>query len=449
MKTRYSIKLATRNIILNYKKSIAIIVGFTIAFTVCIMVFSYRNLLNNKLDETCTVYASANRIVFDGLQLNLELLEFIKTLDGVEEVQAFGYEEFEYLNEMDELGYATSYLEFKNAKLIIGGKNYICGPNHFSDELNGSDFFFLNSYTDDVKLFSNYEELEYYTRTGLDSFFCYGNAPKNIGEIVVPEDILELYQIPRQSWADFIGKEFTVVWRIPDEEFEYVKDFVPTDEVILFQGVLSGILKSEIYDINSRETKRCYVLTSEMPEYTSIYCYLEDYTHKDNIIDIMKEKYGIQGNTSSFFEVCEYISKQIKFVDSVFLFVAISILVALFINGFRIYYFYLNQKNGFFGMMKAVGYVPRDLCKIIISEVGIFILSSTVLSSVFGYIGITWFQEKMSRALGLELEWNITVYFQGVVLVISIALVFGLFLVQFIYRNIISRHARSLLIQAE
>lgn len=443
MKMKHSVKIACRNIILNRKKSVAVILSLTIALTVCVIVFTYRNLLSERLESTEKEYASVNRIAFSGMEYASGIVAYLNELEGVHEVQYFGRCSFDYLVQLEQQGYFSAEPVYRYLKFTLGNNSYELNQSYGC--IDESEPIFVDTYTQETELFTEYEKQEYDIRTSGAELFVCGREPDSIGEIAVPEMVMRSYGIPEEQWEACIGQKFIISWYIPESDMEYMPEEMPTEETVLLSGILSGILSEDIYDITSRGTRYLYVMTEEVSGEMVVFCYPEDYTYKEKIANKVYEKYGIEGTTNSFFEVCEYIGKQIRFVDSVFMAVAAAILLAILVNIFRVYYFISRQRSSFMGMMKAVGYTPGELSGIITNEISIYILASAILAAILGYMGIGALQENVSGILGFSFELNLFAYVKGLIVLLFLSAVFEMLLVFWIRKNILSHQAVELM----
>lgn len=446
MNQKKILTLSMRNMRLNISRTLIVIVGLMTILSISGITVMYRQVLQNRLSDNLSQYISASSITFSVNNSTTDVIEKLSEMDSVLEIQTFAKEEIYYpawLSEGEEL---ETFVMYDNLQMNAAGCSYHANSRNSTDKLGTNSVALIYSYSPDSDFFSQYEVREFRAKNEDAPMLVFGEFPTDEGQIIIPEEVLRLYGIPQDKWEGLIGSSmsFSLAFEELVEEYAISHNYDPNP--IVFEGEISGILSSDTYSIYSRNSVKIYQMMNLSPDQSLVVkVFLKDYSCYDEVSGFLFSEYGIEGNVGSFFEVCNYLDKQIGFADSVFSIVIVAFGLAVFMCFVLLYTYYFEENSRYLGTLKAIGYKPSAIVRICSYEIIVEIVIAGILSYVVSIFSIYKIREQLEGVLGFEVLLDSNIFFSAVITIAIVSVVFLLMVICSAYIAVIRKSAVSLL----
>ena len=449
MKKRKVVRLALINIRKYPGRSGLMFFGILLLLIVSFVVTCYREMLQNKLDVTERAFCSANLVAFDFQEQAPEAKGFARSIPGVVDAQEYQMSVLEMpetisenLDEFQEIPATVC-----TVKLCIDDEEF------YYSAASGVDAYSpigVKEYLLGGNPYLKYEEEEFLAKTGYTSLLLYGEYPQRAGEMLVTEQFLQCYHIPYEQWEPLVGKhmEVAIHWtkeyrnmlrRVDKEEL-----CDQTEGVVLLKLTICGIVR-DLDCVTALNDAAIVGISERIEGATSVFANLDNYTYLDSVKGKMSDRFGVEGRSHQYFDVCKYIGKQIVFSDRVINVFAGIVIVGIVIGLIWITLYCEQQKSGYYGMMKAIGFLPKHIMLISFAESGLLVIVGACTAGVVGAVLAKWLNERVSKAIGVELPLNEGALMFGILAIVLVAIVYFLVSLGVQYRKLICKEAVELL----
>jgi hypothetical protein len=399
--------------------------------------FTYFNQVDISLNDVVENNVSSNYIVLSllahkyerDIHFNsyLEKLEEIKNINSVNGVIIRSY--FQGL-----LGMNITSIE--NSSIIIDDIVYI-GENDYSYTFlhNDSSIFNINNYSvpfeiefislENMQISIN-EYVEYHNKFDSD-LFLYGREMENTNEILLSDFILKKYGFDEKSLYSLLNKSITL-------------EYKTKDEVISFDNyTLVGIIDSNFFRINSRRSSPHIILPLEATlhiEEIVLYCYVFVDCFSNTLT--IKNQIEAQVDSQVFFNEATYftyfsLTNQKYFIKtaffSLFFVLSLSIIISIINNNL----FAVKQKGTYYGTLKAIGFLPKDIFLQHTFEFLILGIISLAISLIISYVFMISLNSILSSLLIVEFKISIVFLIKISIIALLVIIMLSMIISIFVY----------------
>ncbi len=392
MKNKELIKLSFYNLKNRPKTTLQILLSVILIFVVIISVASYSISINKQMKD----FIDSNRSEsYVNINLTGNEREKILELNNIESIKdiIIRIKPSNKANIHTTLDNATLYID-QTFHRGVNNKSFIY-PYLYSSSIFRDQNVYFNIEIVDVSqsMISNNEIQEFQHITGKTDPYISGRAIKNNNEIVMSDYILACFGIT--DYYNLIGKEISL--HITTED---------GNSVIAENYILCGILDEGLFRVKSR-VNRPHIIIGEEANTESLLrvnCYIKNFSDMVDVSNILEQEGFSASYNAIIYSVYSNIQIQQVLVSNIITIIGFVLILALSVKLISTFLFSINQKENYFGMMKALGLENKKILLIFVYEMTIINIIGAVIAAFLSYVLLNLLNSLLSSYLAVSLQ---------------------------------------------
>ncbi|MBD5088301.1 MAG: ABC transporter permease [Clostridiales bacterium] len=437
MSLRECTVIAIRNIKLEKKMSLKIIIGLALIIMLLFSVITYWNIFSQQKKDIIEKHKS--NCYFYKL-LETEQLYNYENTEPYNKYKQFGIEEVSFLNKL--YIYADNkeaqldneddnHILIENSELIIEGNTYKGKKEWQRSTGRKKELYEI----DELRFATYFSEFVWFPAKVISQFqkekkqepYLTGKLPEKEGDILISDYILKCFGIEEKEQSLIIGKNISICLK------------EQKNKLVLENYKITGIFDADILDVRERNSLNPHfeqigvILKNSDKKRAKLYGMNEIRYYCKNYIELQKiqneiKKKGEDVALSFYADIYIFFNKEIHVINIILTYIIIGFVIAVVVYITSIIYFFFQKTKKYFMTLIAIGMRNKYIYSIVSWEILFLVSIAAIIGIYFAVIGLLGIQILYRYSMNLQLELKLpTLIIAGV---LSFFCCFGVFFIE-------------------